>query len=105
MAKKNKPEKLTEREKEQQRLTIPFDKSKMFITNLNTLFDSLAIFKEWEIDPKSIALKGISLKIQFKIKDTAIEKEIDALDRGQKRMGDFMDPDMEPDNVAEMEPD
>lgn len=105
MAKKSKLEKLTEKEKEQQRLVIPFDKSKKFVTNLIVLFNTMDIFKEWEIDLKSIGLKSTKLKIQFNIKDVAIEKDIEALDRGQKRMGVFLDPDKVPDEEVEIEPD
>jgi hypothetical protein len=42
-----KSEKLTEKEKEQQRLVIPFDKTKQFLTNLNSILDTSDIFKEW----------------------------------------------------------
>ena len=96
---------MTEKEKEQHRLVIPFDKSKKFVTNLNVLFNTMDIFKEWEINHKSIILKSTSLKMQFIIKDTAIEKDIEALDIGQKRMGDFLDPDNIPDEAVEVEPD
>lgn len=90
---KTKAEKLSEKEKEQQRLVIPFDKTKMFITNLNAIFDSSALFNEWEIKPSSIVLKSSSLKIQFTLKETAIEKELEKMDIGQKRIKDFLDPD------------
>ncbi len=100
---KKKIDKLTEKEKENQRLTIPFDKTKQFITNLNTIFDASEVFKEWEIKPKSLVLKGTSLKIQFLLKNTAIEKEIDKLDVGQKRMGEYLDPDRVPDEGLEAE--
>ena len=102
MAKK-KVDKLTEKEKENQRLTIPFDKSKQFITNLNTIFDASEVFREWEIRSKSIVLKSTSLKMQFTLKNTAIENEIDKLDIGQKRMAEYLDPDRVPDDEAEAE--
>lgn len=101
--KKTKTDKLTEKEKENQRLTIPFDKSKRFITNLITVMDSSEIFNEWGIKLKSIILKSNLLKISFVLKDTAIEKEIDKLDIGQKRMGDFLDPDIVPDEELGVE--
>lgn len=93
---KDKSEKLTEKEKEQQRLVIPFDKTKQFITNLNAILDSSDIFKEWEIKPNSLALKSTSLSMKFLLKSSAIEKEIDALDKSQKKMADFLDPDQAP---------
>jgi len=91
-----KSEKLTEKEKERQRLVIPFDKTKQFITNLNAILESSDIFKEWEIKPTSLVLKSTSLSIKFLLKDSAIEKEIDALDKSQKKMKDFLDPDQVP---------
>ena len=90
---KTKSEKLTEKEKEQQRLVIPFDKTKQFITNLNAILESSDIFKEWEIKPNSLVLKSTSLSMKFLLKGSAIEKEIDALDKSQKKMADFLDPD------------
>lgn len=101
---KSKAEKLTEKEKEQQRLVIPFDEAKQFVTNLNTLFDASELFKKWEINHKSMVLKSNSLKMQFILKETAIEKIIDKMDIGQKRMGEFLDPDQEPDEAIEVEP-
>ena len=98
---KTKAEKLTEKEKEQQRLVIPFDKTKQFITNLNAIFDSSELFREWEIKPSSIVLKGSSLKIQFTLKNTAIDKAIDDMDIGQKKIGDFLDPDKVPEEELE----
>jgi len=88
-----KSEKLTEKEKERQRLVIPFDKTKQFITNLNAILESSDIFKEWEIKPTSLVLKSTSLSIKFLLKSSAIEKEIDVLDKSQKKMKDFLDPD------------
>lgn len=96
--KETKSEKLTEKEKERQRLVIPFDKTKQFITNLNAILDSSDIFKEWEIKPNSIALKSTSLSMKFLLKGSAIEKEIDALDKSQKKMEDFLDPDQVPED-------
>ena len=104
MAKKSKAEKLTEKEKEQQRLIIPFDEAKQFVTNLNALFDASALFKKWEINHKNMVLKSTSLKMQFILKDTAIDKIIEKMDTGQKRMGDFLDPDKIPDDELEVEP-
>lgn len=103
---KSKAEALTEKEKEQQRLVIPFDKTKAFITNLNAIFDASDIFQEWEIKPSSIVLKSSSLKMQFTLKNTAIEKEIEKMDIGQKKIKDFMDPDEVPEEglVADMDP-
>lgn len=103
MAKK-KIDPLTEKEKEDQRLVIPFDKSKQFVTNLIALFDSSTLFKEWEINHKSINLKGTSLKMHFVIKDTAIDKEIENLDTAQKKIKQFIDPDKVPDEPIEEEP-
>ncbi len=91
-----KSEKLTEKEKERQRLVIPFDKTKQFITNLNAILESSDIFKEWEIKPTSLVLKSTSLSMKFLLKDSAIEKEIDLLDKSQKKMADFLDPDQVP---------
>lgn len=90
---KTKAEKLTEKEKEQQRLVIPFDEAKQFITNLNALFDSSELFKKWEINHKSMVLKSNSLKMQFILKDTAIAQIIESMDIGQKKLKDFLDPD------------
>ena len=100
---KSKAEKLTEKEKEQQRLIIPFDEAKQFVTNLNTLFDASELFKKWEINHKSMVLKSTSLKMQFILKETAIEKIIDKMDTGQKRMEEFIDPDKVPDEELEVE--
>ena len=102
---KSKADKLTEKEKEQQRLVIPFDKTKQFITNLNAIFDASEIFQEWEIKPSSIVLKSSSLKMQFTLKNTAIEKEIEKMDIGQKKIQDFLDPDEVPEQelAADME--
>jgi len=89
----NKSEKLTEKEKERQRLVIPFDKTKRFISNLNAILESSDIFKEWEIKPNSLVLKSTSLSMKFLLKSSAIEKEIDALDKSQKKIEAFLDPD------------
>ena len=102
---KSKAEKLTDKEKEQQRLVIPFDEAKQFVTNLNALFDASDLFKKWEINHKSMVLKSNSLKMQFVLKETAIEKIIERMDIGQKRMGEFLDPDEIPDEAVEVEPD
>lgn len=102
---KSKAEKLTEKEKEQQRLVIPFDEGKQFVTNLNTLFEASPVFRNWEINHKSMVLKSNSLKMQFILKETAIEKIIDKMDIGQKRMGEFLDPDKVPDEAIKVEPD
>lgn len=91
-----KSEKLTEKEKEQQRLVIPFDKTKQFITNLNAILDSSDVFKEWEIKPTSLVLKSTSLSMKFLLKGSAIDREIEALDKSQKKMKDFFDPDQVP---------
>jgi hypothetical protein len=91
-----KSEKLTEKEKEQQRLVIPFEKTKQFITNLNAILESSDLFKEWEIKLNSLVLKSTSLSMKFLLKGSAIEKEIDALDKSQKRMAEFLDPDQVP---------
>ena len=101
----SKAEKLTEKEKEQQRLVIPFDEGKQFVSNLNTLFDASELFKKWEINHKSMVLKSNSLKMQFVLKETAIEKIIEKMDIGQKKMQEFMDPDKVPDEAVEIEPD
>ncbi|KKL86311.1 hypothetical protein LCGC14_1946000 [marine sediment metagenome] len=90
---KSKAEKLTEKEKERQRLVIPFDKSKQFITNLIALLDSSELFQEWDIKTSSIVLKSSSLKMQFTLKSTAIERELDKMDKGQRKIQDFADPD------------
>ena len=100
---KNKAEKLTEKEKEQQWLVIPFDKTKMFITNLSAILDASNLFKEWEIKTTSIALKSNSLKMEFTLKNTAIEKELERMDIGQKKLGEFLDPDKVPEEELEVE--
>ena len=91
-----KSEKLTEKEKERQRLVVPFDKTKQFITNLNALLDSSDLFREWEIKPKSIVLKSTSLSMKFLLKSSAIDKEIEKLDKSQKKIESFLDPDQVP---------
>jgi len=91
-----KSEKLTEKEKERQRLVIPFDKTKQFITNLNAILESSDTFKEWEIKPTSLVLKSTSLSIKFLLKSSAIDREIELLDKSQKKMKDFLDPDQVP---------
>ncbi len=98
---KSKADKLTEKEKEQQRLVIPFDKTKKFITNLIALLDSSELFQEWEIKASSIVLKSNSLKIQFTLKNTAIEKELEKMDKGQKKIKDYLDPDEIPEEELE----
>lgn len=98
-----KSEKLTEKEKERQRLVIPFDKTKQFITNLNAILDSSDIFKEWEIKPTSIVLKNTSLSMKFLLKSSAIEREIELLDKSQKKMEDFLDPDQVPEDELGVE--
>ena len=100
---KNKAEKLTEKEKQQQRLVIPFDKTKQFITNLNAILDSSDLFWEWEIKPSSIVLKSTALKMQFTLKNTAIEKELEKMDKGQKKIPDYLDPDEIPEDELEIE--
>ena len=90
---KTKAEKLTEKEKEQQRLVIPFDEAKQFLTNINAMLDSSEIFKNWEIKPSSVILKSNALKMQFTLKDTAIAQIIESMDKGQKKLKDFLDPD------------
>ena len=100
-----KSEKLTEKEKERQRLIIPFDKTKQFITNLNAILDSSDIFKEWEIKPTSVVLKSTSLSMKFLLKSSAIEREIELLDKSQKKMKEFLDPDQVPeDELVEIAP-
>lgn len=99
MAKKQKS--LTEKEKEHQRLLIPFDKSKQFFTNLNTIFEVNEVFQEWEIDFKSLVLKSNTLTLKFKLSDTAIEKVIESLDVGQKKLETFLNPDEVPDEELE----
>lgn len=101
---KTKPEKLTEKEKEQQRLVIPFDEAKQFVTNLNALFDASELFKKWEINHKSMVLKSNSLKMQFVLKETAIDKIIEKMDIGQKKIKDYLDPDEIPEEELEGEP-
>lgn len=91
-----KSEKLTEKEKERQRLVIPFDKTKQFITNLNAILESSDIFKEWEIKPTSLVLKSTSLSMKFLLKSSAIEREIDLLNKSQKKIESFLDPDQVP---------
>lgn len=100
----NKSEKLTEKEKERQRLVIPFDKTKQFITNLNAILDSSDIFKEWEIKPTSLVLKSTSLSIKFLLKSSAIEREIELLDKSQKKIESFLDPDQVPEGEIEITP-
>jgi len=99
---KNKAEKLTDKEKEQQRLIIPFEKAKQFITNLNAILDT-EIFRDWEINQSSIILKSTHLKMSFTLKNTAIEKILEAMDKSQKRIGEFLDPDRVPDEELEAE--
>ncbi|KKL57944.1 hypothetical protein LCGC14_2230350 [marine sediment metagenome] len=98
---KSKAEKLSDKEKEQQRLVIPFDKAKKIVTNLNALFDSSELFGEWEIKPSSIVLKSTSLKMQFTLKSTAIERELENMDKGQKKIKDFTDPDEDDEDFNE----
>ena len=95
---RTKAEKLTEKEKEQQRLVIPFDEAKQFVTNLNALFDASELFKKWEINHKSMVLKSNSLKMQFVLKETAIENIIEKMDIGQKKIKDYLDPDEVPED-------
>ena len=99
----NKSEKLTEKEKERQRLVIPFDKTKQFITNLNAILDSSDIFKEWEIKPTSLVLKSNSLSMKFILKSSAIEREIELLDKSQKKIEAFLDPDQVPEDELGVE--
>lgn len=94
MAKKQKG--LTEKEKEQHRFLIIFDKAKQFFTNLNTIFEASEVFQEWEIDPKSLVMKNNALSLKFKLRHTAIEKVIEALDTGQKKIKAFLDSDEVP---------
>ena len=100
---KTKSEKLTEKEKEQQRLVIPFDKTKQFITNLNAILESSDLFKEWEIKPSSLVLKSSSLSMKFLLKGSAIEKAIEALDHSQKKIAEFLDPDQVPEEELSVE--
>ncbi len=87
---------LTEGEKEKYRLLIPFDKAKEFVSNIHSLVSTDPIFSDWEIISKSTNLKGHTLKLNFGLKDTTIEKEIEALDPHQKTLDDkFEDPDEE----------
>ena len=100
---KKKIDPLTEKEKEQQRLLIPFDKAKQFVSNLNALIDESPLFNQWEINHKSVNLKGTSLKMHFVIKNTAIEKEIESLDTSQKKIKQFLDPDKVPDEEVDVD--
>ena len=97
MAKKQKS--LTEKEKEQQRVLIPFDKAKRFFTNIYAIFEASEIFQEWDVDPKSLILKGNKLSLKFILKQSAVENVIESLDTGQQKIKDFLDPD----NVPEEE--
>ncbi len=101
MAKKQKG--LTEKEKEQQRVLIPFDKAKQFFTNIYAMFEVSEVFQEWDVDPKSLVLKGNTLSLKFKLKQSAIEKVIDSLDTGQQKIKDFLDPDKVPEEELEAE--
>lgn len=88
---------LTDREKERFRQTIPIDKARMLISNLNALIDTSEIFNDWEINYKTTTIKDTQVKVQFRLKSTSIEKEIEDLDPHQKKMDDFVDPDSEED--------
>lgn len=101
MAKKQKG--LTEKEKEQQRIIIPFDKAKQFFTNLHAIFEVSEIFQEWKIDPKSLVLKSNALSLKFQLRQSAIEKVIESFDTGQQKIKDFLDPDKVPEEELEAE--
>jgi hypothetical protein len=89
---------ISEKEKEQQRSVIPFDLAKEFVNNLNVLLADDPLFKKWEINKSSTALKGTKLSLQFTLKQTEIEKIIDGLDAAQKKIFAFADPDEDEDD-------
>jgi hypothetical protein len=98
MAKKNKikaPTKLSEPEKEKQRLIIPFDEAKMFVSNMGAILENDPLFSKWEINRKFTTLKGSSLKLEYVLKQTAIEKRLEEMDPAQQLIGAFVDPDEE----------
>ena len=90
----NKEMALSDKEKENLRLGIPFEKSKQFVTNINTILQTSKVFKDWMIKENSPGLKGSVLSLTFVLKDTVIPQTIEDLDKGRKGPLDkYIDPD------------
>ena len=87
-------EPLTEKQKEDLRVLIPLEKAMQFISNLQVIIRTPE-FNDWEIYTKSTNIKNTSLNMQFKLKESAIERTIDEQDPNQKKIDDFDDPEAE----------
>lgn len=76
---------LSEKEKEKQRNLIMFDLAKNFVNNLTAILD---VEEEipWEYLPNKMSLSNNKLTLKFALRETYIEKEIEKLDKAQKKI-------------------
>lgn len=88
-------EPLTEKQKEDLRVLVPLEKAKQFISSLQVVIRAHEEFNDYEINAKATTIKDTSLKIEFKLKDIAIDRIIREADPFQKKINDFEDPENE----------
>ena len=88
---------LSDKQKEKQKILIPFDLSKKFLNNITTFVESEE--PDWKYVATKQVLKGRVLTIAFTLSDESITEEVNKLDKEQRKLDEYA----KPNNAEELE--
>jgi hypothetical protein len=82
---------LTNEDKRRAKINLLNDKAKELLSQLDTLTTEDLAFQDWELDLSKWKLYAPDkLKLQFKLKKTAMEKRLQELDANQRTIDDAL---------------